>query len=82
MHRKFLRDFFNLGGDTYGDTYKNINFDDVVKWLDVQKNHLKKSFTFAISWNFIHCWHWEEKKPLLLCVQKSSIRIKMETYLN
>jgi phage anti-repressor protein len=40
--KEFLNDFFNLGGDTYGDTYKNINFDDVVKWLDVQKNHLKR----------------------------------------
>ena len=40
--KDFLRDFFNLGGDTYGDTYKNINFDDVVKWLNVQKNHLKR----------------------------------------
>jgi phage anti-repressor protein len=42
ISKEFLRDFFNLGGDTYGDTYKNINFDDVVKWLDVQKNHLKR----------------------------------------
>jgi phage anti-repressor protein len=40
--KKFLKDFFNLGGDTYGDTFKNINFEDVVKWLDVQKNHLKR----------------------------------------
>ena len=29
--KNFLKDFFNLGGDTYGDTYKNIDFDDVVK---------------------------------------------------
>ena len=40
--KEFLSDFFNLGGNSYGDTYKNINFDDVVKWLDVQKNHLKR----------------------------------------
>lgn len=40
--KNFLEDFFNLGGDTYGDTYKNINFDDIVKWFDVQKNHLKR----------------------------------------
>ena len=48
--KKFLQDFFNLGGDSYGDTYKNINFDDIVKWLDVQKNHLKRLLTnnFAI----------------------------------
>ena len=40
--KEFLSDFFNLGGNTYGDSYKNINFNDVVKWLDVQKNHLKR----------------------------------------
>ena len=40
--KNFLKDFFNLGGDSYGDTYKNINFEDVVKWLDIQKNHLKR----------------------------------------
>ena len=39
--KNFLKDFFNLGGDSYGDTYKNINFEDVVKWLNIQKNHLK-----------------------------------------
>jgi len=39
---KGVKDFFNLGGNTYGDTYKNIDFADVVKWLDVQKNHLKR----------------------------------------
>lgn len=38
----FLKDFFNLGGDSYGDTYKNINFDDVVKWLNITKNNLKR----------------------------------------
>jgi len=40
--KKFLKDFFNLGGNSYGDTYKNINFDDVVKWLDINKNNLKR----------------------------------------
>jgi hypothetical protein len=29
--KDFLTDFFNLGGDTYEDTYKNIDFDNVVK---------------------------------------------------
>jgi len=43
--KKFLQDFFNLGGDSYGDTFKNINFDDIVEWLDVQKNHLKRLLT-------------------------------------
>lgn len=38
----FLKDFFNLGGESYGDTYKNINFDDVVKWLNITKNNLKR----------------------------------------
>jgi|LakMenEpi03Aug12_release.lakeMendotaPanAssembly.Ray.scaffolds.fasta_scaffold541803_2 phage anti-repressor protein len=42
ISKDFLTDFFNLGGDTYGDTYKNINFDDVVKWLGVVKNNLKR----------------------------------------
>lgn len=42
ISKDFLKDFFNLGGDTYGDTYKNINFDDVVKWLGVVKNNLKR----------------------------------------
>ena len=37
-----MKDFFNLGGDTYGDTFKNINFIDVVKWLDINKNNLKR----------------------------------------
>jgi hypothetical protein len=40
--KDFLTDFFNLGGDTYGDTYKNISFDDVVKWLNINKNNLKR----------------------------------------
>ena len=40
--KNFLKDFFNLGGNSYGDTYKNINFDDVVKWLDINKNNLKR----------------------------------------
>ncbi len=42
ISKNFLQDFFNLGGNSYGDTYKNINFDDIVKWLNVQKNHLKR----------------------------------------
>jgi phage anti-repressor protein len=40
--KTFLTDFFNLGGDTYGDTYKNIDFDDIVKWLNITKNNLKR----------------------------------------
>ncbi len=37
-----MTDFFNLGGDSYGDTYKNINFDDIVNWLEINKNNLKR----------------------------------------
>jgi phage anti-repressor protein len=40
--KKFLEDFFNLGGNNYGDTYKNIDFDDIVKWLDINKSNLKR----------------------------------------
>jgi phage anti-repressor protein len=40
--KDFLKDFFNLGGNTYGDTYKNINFDDIVKWLGMRKHNLKR----------------------------------------
>ena len=39
--KKFLEDFFNLGGNNYGDTYKNIDFDDIVKWLDIKKRICK-----------------------------------------
>ena len=59
--KDFLIDFFNLGGDTYGDTYKNINFDDIVKWLNVQKNHLKR---LLIS-NFKIMDDYTEKKVLI-----------------
>ena len=40
--KQFLKDFFNLGGDSYGDTFKNINFDDIVNWLDINKSNLKR----------------------------------------
>ena len=40
--REFLKDFFNLGGNSYGDTYKNINFSDVARWLQINKNNLKR----------------------------------------
>ncbi len=55
--KKFLKDFFNLGGDTYGDTYKNIDFEDVVKWLEVQKNHLKRLLTDKFDYKFIACYN-------------------------
>lgn len=57
----FLKDFFNLGGDSYGDTYKNINFDDVVKWLNITKNNLKR---LLIS-NFKIMDDYTEKKVLI-----------------
>ena len=59
--KKFLQDFFNLGGDSYGDTYKNINFDDIVKQLDVQKNHLKRLLTN----NFVIIDDYTEEKILV-----------------
>jgi phage anti-repressor protein len=59
--KDFLIDFFNLGGDTYGDTYKNINFDDIVKWLNVQKNHLKR----LLVANFKIMDDYTEKKVLI-----------------
>jgi phage anti-repressor protein len=59
--REFLKDFFNLGGNTYGDTYKSIDFDDVVKWLDVQKNHLKR----LLINNFILMEDYTENKILI-----------------
>ena len=59
--KKFLQDFFNLGGDSYGDAYKNINFDDIVKWLDVQKNHLKRLLTN----NFVIIDDYTEEKILV-----------------
>jgi phage anti-repressor protein len=61
ISKDFLRDFFNLGGDSYGDTYKNINFDDIVKWLEVQKNHLKRLLTE----NFKIMDDYTEKKILV-----------------
>ena len=59
--KDFLTDFFNLGGDTYGDTYKNIDFDDVVKWFDVYKNHLKR----LLVANFKIMDDYTEKKILV-----------------
>lgn len=59
--KKFLQDFFNLGGDSYGDAFKNINFDDIVEWLDVQKNHLKRLLTN----NFVILDDYTEKKILV-----------------
>ncbi len=40
--KKFLNDFFNITGERYRDNVTSINFDIVVKWLEVQKNHLKR----------------------------------------
>ena len=59
--KEFLKDFFNLGGNSYGDTYKSIDLEDVVKWLDVQKNHLKRLLTN----NFILMEDYTEEKILI-----------------
>ena len=45
ISKKFLHDFFNLTGEKYRDNIVSINFDTIVKWLDVQKNHLKRLLT-------------------------------------
>jgi hypothetical protein len=45
ISKDFLRDFFNLSGNSYKNTYKNIDYNDVVKWFKVQKNQLKRNLT-------------------------------------
>lgn len=42
ISKKFLRDFFNITGEKYNDNVVSVKFDTIVKWLDVQKNHLKR----------------------------------------
>jgi phage anti-repressor protein len=42
ISKKFLRDFFNITGKKYNDNVISIKFDTIVKWLEVQKNHLKR----------------------------------------
>ena len=38
----FITDFFNTPKETYDETYFSINFDIVVKWLDIRKDNLKR----------------------------------------
>ena len=45
----FINDFFNISKEEYDDYKFNINFDLVVKWLRVQKNHLKRTLTNLIK---------------------------------
>ncbi len=42
ISKKFLYDFFNIAGEKYRDNVISIKFDNIVDWLDVQKNHLKR----------------------------------------
>lgn len=39
---EFITDFFNIANELYYDNVLSINFDIVVKWLDVRKDHLKR----------------------------------------
>lgn len=39
---EFLRDFFSIAREEYNQLMPIIDFDIVVKWLDVQKAHLKR----------------------------------------
>ena len=42
ISKKFLHDFFNITGERYRDNVISIKFDIIVKWLEVQKHHLKR----------------------------------------
>lgn len=39
---KFIKDFFNISKEHYNDNDFIINFKNVVKWLNVRKDHLKR----------------------------------------
>ena len=42
ISKKFLYDFFNIAGEKYGDNVISINFNIIVKWLEVEKQNLKR----------------------------------------
>ena len=42
ISKKFLHDFFNIAGEKYGDNVISINFNIIVKWLEVEKKNLKR----------------------------------------
>jgi len=42
ISEKFLHDFFNIAGDKYCDNVISINFNIIVKWLEVEKQNLKR----------------------------------------
>ena len=58
----FLDDFFNISKESYRDNQFIINFDIVVKWLNVQKQHLKRLLVK----------HFEEKYDYIL----NNVKIK------
>jgi len=42
ISKKFLHDFFNITGEKYRDNVISINFNVIVKWLEVEKKNLKR----------------------------------------
>ena len=42
ISKKFLHDFFNITGEKYNDNVVSINFDTIIKWLEVEKQNLKR----------------------------------------
>lgn len=47
----FIKDFFSISKDTYDDKDLKIDFNIVVKWLNVQKAHLKRLLVKYFSEN-------------------------------
>ena len=56
----FIEDFFNISKERYNDDELSIDFNIVVKWLNVQKAHLKR---LLIA-------HFEEKYDYIVYVEK------------
>jgi len=61
ISKKFLHDFFNITGEKYRDALISINFDTVVKWLDVEKKNLKR----LLVGNFIKDIDYTEERILI-----------------
>ncbi len=48
----FIEDFFSIAKESYADNEFEINLDKVVKWLKVQKGHLKRLLTSKFEENY------------------------------
>ena len=48
----FIKDFFNIAKEEYDDNETIINFNIVVKWLNVRKDNLKKLLVNNFEDNF------------------------------